>query len=70
VKANLRFLVVLSLLLTAVVTKAERLVLVSASYGKNVIAITDRDGGVLWSHKTAGPQQGHAGHLFCIATNF
>ena len=61
-KANLRFLVVLSLLLTAVVAKAERLVLLSASYGKNIIAITDRDGGVLWSHKTAGPQQGHAGH--------
>jgi len=51
-----------SLLLTAVVGKAERLVLISASYGKNVVAITDRDGEVLWSHKTAGPARGHAGH--------
>ena len=61
-KANLRFLFVFSLLLTAVVGRAERLVLVSASYGKNIVAITDRNGDVLWSHKTAGPQQGHTGH--------
>ena len=61
-KTNLRFLFVFSLLLTAVVGRAERLVLVSASYGKNIVAITDRNGDVLWSHKTAGPQQGHTGH--------
>ena len=61
-KANLRFLFVFSLLLTAVVGRAERLVLVSASYGKNIVAITDRNGDVLWSHKTEGPQQGHTGH--------
>ena len=42
--------------------QAERLVLVSASYGKNILAITDADGKVLWSHKTAGPQRGHTGH--------
>ena len=24
--------------------------------------ITDRDGDVIWSHKTAGPKQGHTGH--------
>lgn len=42
--------------------QAERLVLVSASYGKNILAITDAKGKVLWSHKTAGPQRGHTGH--------
>jgi outer membrane protein assembly factor BamB len=41
---------------------AERLVLASASYGKNVVAICDADGKVLWSHKTAGGASGHAGH--------
>lgn len=40
----------------------ERLVLASASYGKNVIAICDADGTVLWKHDTAGPKRGHAGH--------
>ena len=42
--------------------RAERLVLASASYGKNVIAICDSEGKVLWSHTTAGPKTGHAGH--------
>jgi outer membrane protein assembly factor BamB len=41
---------------------AERLVLASASYGKNIVAICDAEGRVLWSHKTAGPRSGHAGH--------
>ncbi|MCA9268691.1 MAG: PQQ-binding-like beta-propeller repeat protein, partial [Planctomycetales bacterium] len=42
--------------------QAERLVLVGASYGKNILAICDAKGRVLWSHQTAGPAQGHAGH--------
>lgn len=42
--------------------RAETLILASASYGKNVIAITDTKGEVLWSHKTGGPQRGHTGH--------
>ena len=41
---------------------AERLVLASASYGKNIIAICDADGKILWSYQTAGPKTGHAGH--------
>src|SRR5687768_4517943 len=41
---------------------AERLVLASASYGKNIVAFCDAEGKVLWSHKTAGPKTGHAGH--------
>lgn len=40
----------------------DRLVLVGASYGKNVLAICDASGKVLWKHDTAGPQKGHAGH--------
>ncbi len=41
---------------------AERLVLASASYGKNIVAICDAEGKILWSHKTTGPKTGHAGH--------
>lgn len=40
----------------------DRLVLVGASYGKNVLAICEADGTVLWRHDTAGPQRGHTGH--------
>ena len=43
-------------------TQAERLVLVGVSYGKNLLAITDAKGKVLWQFKTAGPQRGHTGH--------
>src|SRR6266699_7039955 len=48
--------------ITGAQAHAERLVLASASYGKNVVAICDADGKILWSHKTAGPKTGHAGH--------
>ena len=41
---------------------AERLVLASASYGKNVVAICEVQGKILWLHKTQGPKKGHAGH--------
>ncbi|MDB4333129.1 hypothetical protein N9115_00375 [bacterium] len=40
----------------------DRLILVGASYGKNVLAICEVDGSVLWQHKTEGPQSGHTGH--------
>lgn len=41
----------------------DRLVLVGASYGKNVLAICETDGTVIWKYDTAGPQtKGHAGH--------
>lgn len=43
-------------------TPAEPLVLVSASYGKNVIALCELDGTVLWKFDTLGGQSGHAGH--------
>ena len=49
-------------ILTAPFLQADRLVLVSASYGKNLLAITEANGGVLWSHKTGGQAKGHAGH--------
>jgi len=60
---KMRF-VVLSLLLTALAcSQAEdRLVLVSASYGKNVVAICEANGDVLWKLATPGPEKGHAGH--------
>lgn len=42
--------------------KAERLVLVGASYGKNILAICDTKGDPIWQYKTAGPNRGHTGH--------
>ena len=51
---------IFSLLLAG--AKDDRLVLLGASYGKNVLAICEADGTVLWRHDTAGPQKGHAGH--------
>ena len=52
----------LTLLALSLNVHAERLVLVGVSYGKNLLAITDADGKVLWQFKTAGPQRGHTGH--------
>jgi hypothetical protein len=49
-------------LVSQAVSADERLVLVGASYGKNVLAICDSEGEVLWKHDTAGPQGGHTGH--------
>ncbi len=40
----------------------EPLVLLGASYGKNVLAICEKDGTVLWRHQTEGPEKGHTGH--------
>ena len=48
--------------LVASAAQAQDLFLVSASYGKNVIALCERDGSVLWQFKTGGPQRGHTGH--------
>lgn len=60
---RVRIATVLFALLTACShARAERLVLASASYGKNIVAICDADGKVLWSHKTSGPKAGHVGH--------
>ncbi|MFT5468988.1 MAG: outer membrane protein assembly factor BamB, partial [Verrucomicrobiales bacterium] len=57
-------LILFSILLLAAPAFADddRLVLLGASYGKNVLAICDADGEVLWKHETAGPEKGHAGH--------
>src|SRR5690606_36042168 len=55
----------LSLTTTPAADPEDRLVLLGASYGKNVLAICDADGKVLWKYDTAGPtapQKGHAGH--------
>ena len=48
--------------LVASAAQAQDLFLVSASYGKNVIALCERDGSVLWQFKTGGPKRGHTGH--------
>ena len=50
------------ILLPRLFRRVSRLVLVSASYGKNILAITESDGKVIWSHKTGGPERGHTGH--------
>ena len=42
--------------------QSKPLVLVSASYQKDIIALCELDGSVLWYHKTGGPKGGHAGH--------
>ncbi len=52
----------LLLLASSAGARADRLVLASASYGNNIVAICEADGKVLWSHKTSGPKTGHAGH--------
>jgi len=62
-KTLTRILLALVFCLAAAAQAAEdRLVLVSASYGKNVVAICEADGTVLWKLQTAGPKKGHAGH--------
>jgi outer membrane protein assembly factor BamB len=48
--------------LSADTARGETLILASASYGKNIIAICDTKGKVIWSYKTLGGKGGHAGH--------
>lgn len=38
------------------------LLLVSASYQKDIVALCESDGTVIWKHRTGGPKRGHAGH--------
>lgn len=54
-------LLVLSLCLVGP-ANAEKLILASASYGNNVIAICETDGTIIWSYKTQGVTRGHTGH--------
>lgn len=58
---SLALAVILSMTFS-VLARAEPLVVVSASYQKDIIALCELDGTVLWSHKTGGPEGGHAGH--------
>ena len=63
----LTFVTVLALTLFLLRTPAhaiedDRLVLLGVSYGKNLLAICDSKGEVLWKHDTAGPKRGHTGH--------
>jgi len=58
----------LTLLITALLATSgraledDRLILVGASYGKNVLALTDTTGEVLWKYETEGLEKGHSGH--------
>jgi outer membrane protein assembly factor BamB len=61
-KRSMSYAIGLMVLFVAASAQAQRLVLVSASYGKNILAICDAKGEVLWSHKTAGGARGHSGH--------
>ncbi|MFT5124699.1 MAG: outer membrane protein assembly factor BamB [Kiritimatiellia bacterium] len=61
-KITILLLALLSLFSTQAFSEDDRLVLVSASYGKNVLAICDAKGEVLWKYDTAGGKGGHAGH--------
>jgi outer membrane protein assembly factor BamB len=61
-KYSLHLVAALVLFVVTAHVNAERLVLVGASYGKNILAITDAKGDVVWSHKTEGPKRGHTGH--------
>lgn len=58
----LKFTLFIAIITCFAQAKAENLVLASASYGKNIVAICDADGNILWSHQTNGPKNGHAGH--------
>ena len=61
----MRLLVLLALLFGSAslsTEAADPLVLVSASYQKNIIALCELDGTVLWKFETEGPERGHAGH--------
>ena len=49
-------------LVTPAKAEDKRLVLLGVSYGKNVVAICEMDGSVLWKHNTDGPKRGHTGH--------
>lgn len=56
------FLAILLITYLSSIVYAERLVLVSASYGKNIIAICDVKGKPIWQYKTRGRKRGHSGH--------
>ena len=60
-KLNLLVLAIITTLLQFSVN-AERLVLVGASYGNNILAICNKDGDPIWQFKTEGPKRGHTGH--------
>ena len=63
-KSRLLPFILIALLSSSAHSEEDRLVLLGASYGKNVLAICDAEGKVLWKHDTAGPppDRGHAGH--------
>lgn len=57
-------LIAILLLPFSLLAKEDRLILVGASYGKNILAICETDGTVVWQYKTGGPEakNNHTGH--------
>ena len=58
----MKLIILLIFLPLTLLAKEDRLILVGASYGKNILAICEPDGTVIWEHKTGGPERGHTGH--------
>ncbi|MDB4569378.1 arylsulfotransferase family protein, partial [bacterium] len=58
----MKLIILLFFLPLTLLAKEDRLILVGASYGKNILAICEPDGTVIWEYKTGGPERGHTGH--------
>lgn len=58
----MKLILLLFLLPLSLLAKEDHLILVGASYGKNILAICEPDGTVIWKYKTGGPERGHTGH--------
>ena len=58
----MKLIILLIFLPLTLLAKEDRLILVGASYGKNILAICEPDGTVIWEYKTGGPERGHTGH--------
>ena len=58
----MKLIALLFLLPLTLLAEKDRLILVGASYGKNILAICEPDGTVIWKHNTGGPERGHTGH--------
>jgi outer membrane protein assembly factor BamB len=60
----MKLLTAFLLLPLTLLAQDDRLILLGASYGKNILAICENDGTVIWKHETGGPkaQNNHTGH--------
>ena len=60
----MKFIALLLLLPFTLLAKEDRLILIGASYGKNILAICEANGSVVWESQTGGPKatNNHTGH--------